>query len=73
VLLTSEMNRSADTWDFWLDRPGAHVADVGNEPIGGHFIPVKTQVWFPQLLTSEMNRSADTAMCGEKTKLTVGC
>jgi len=37
-LLTSEMNRSADT----PERPEldgtARVADVGNEPIGGHFI-----------------------------------
>jgi len=40
MLLTSEMNRSADTpGEVFLMIFFTGVADVGNEPIGGHLGP----------------------------------
>ena len=59
-LLTSEMNRSADTANELTELREDDVADVGNEPIGGHYQAVAFPLVQVKLLTSEMNRSADT-------------
>ena len=73
MLLTSEMNRSADTRSRSRDRRLSPVADVGNEPIGGHTGWGKGAHGRAWLLTSEMNRSADTVNIIQRARFLMCC
>jgi len=59
---TSEMSRSADTRARGQGGQPSCVADVGNEPIGGHAAALlRPGQPVDEWQTSEMSRSADTA------------